>query len=99
MRRVLGHVEAGRLVEDAGIRLDDLLDLIGRDMEDEEELLDGLVNNFTTAQLEQIAAAVPSESHPPPPSSAPKRKKRKSTPRVSIVTKHSNAYKRVRQMR
>lgn len=87
-------------MEDAGILLDDLLDLMGEEVEDEDEIFEGLVNNFTTAELEQIATEVQSPPPPPPPpSSAPKRKKRKSTSRVSIAKKPSNAYTKVRQMR
>ena len=99
MRRPLGPVQTGRRVEDAGILLDDLIDLIGEEVEDEDDIFEGLVNNFTTVQLEQIATEVQSPPLPSSSSSVPKRKKKKSASRVSIAKKHSNAYEKVRQMR
>lgn len=112
MRRALEPVRPGRTTEDAGILLDDLIRLV--DTQDETDVMRGLMDTFTTNELEGIARIAhlleplpmaEEESPPPPPpppslpSSAPKRDKKKSTVRVSIAKQHSNAYERVRQMR
>lgn len=93
MRRALAPLETGRTVEDAGILLQDLIDLIGEDVQDDDDdnVVAGLVDTFTTVQLEQIAASIPRRPR------APARKK--TTSRVSITKKHENAYRTVRQMR
>ena len=87
-RRPLGPVTPGRVdVEDTRILLDDLVDLLLADAT-EEDSLEGLMDTFTTGQLEQIASSTPA---PTPP---PKRKKKRTS-----GAKHSDAFKRVRAMR
>lgn len=78
-------------VEDPGFLLDDLVDLLLADT-DVEDSLEGLMDTFTTGELEQIASSmdIPAPAPPPPP----KRKKKRTS-----AVKHSDAFKKVRAMR
>lgn len=93
MRRPLGPVTPGRVdTPDEGFLLDDLLDLVSGG-NDDDDFLEGLMDTFTTGQLEQIASSmdVAAPAPAPPP---PKRKKKKTS-----GIKHSDAFKKVRAMR
>jgi hypothetical protein len=88
-RRPLGPVTPGRVdAHDEGILLDDIIDLV-TDAND-DDLLDRLMDTFTTGQLEQIASSMDVPAPTPPP----KRKKKRTS-----GAKHSDAFKRVRAMR
>lgn len=92
-RRPLGPVTPGRVdAEDTGILLDDLVDLLLTDTDD-DDFLEGLMDTFTTGQLEQIASSMdlPTPAPPPPP---PKRKKKRTS-----GVRHTDAFKKVRTMR
>lgn len=88
-RRPLGPVTPGRVdAEDRGILLDDLLDLVADANDD--DFLEGLMDTFTTGQLEQLASSIDI----PAPSPTPKRKKKRTS-----AVKHTDAFKKVRTMR
>lgn len=94
-RRPLGPVTPGRdATHDEGFLLDDLIDLVAGG-NDDDDFLEGLMDTFTTGQLEQIASSMdvpaPAPAPPPPP---PKRKKKKTS-----GVKHTDAFKKVRSMR
>ena len=95
-RRPLGPVTPGRVdTHDEGFLLDDLIDLVA-DGNDDDDFLEGLMDTFTTGQLEQIASSmdVPAPAPAPAPPPPPKRKKKKTS-----GVKHTDAFKRVRSMR
>lgn len=92
-RRPLGPVTPGRVdAEDTGILLDDLVDLLLADT-DVEDSLEGLLDTFTTGELEQLASSmdIPVPAPAPPP---PGRKKKRTS-----AVKHTDAFKKVRTMR
>jgi hypothetical protein len=74
---------------DHGFLLDDFFDLVARG-NDDHDFLEGLMDTFTTGQLEQIASSLDVPAPTPPP----KRKKKRTS-----GAKHSDAFKRVRAMR
>lgn len=86
-RRPLGPVTPGRVdTHDEGILLDALIDLVADANDD--DLLERLMDTFTTGELEQL---VSSTLTPAPP---PRRKKKRTS-----AAKHSDAFKKVRIMR
>jgi len=91
MRRPFGPVTPGRVdAHDDGFLLDDLLDLVADTNDD--DFLDGLMDTFTTGQLEQIAASM--DVPTPNPTHPPKRKKKRTS-----TSKHSDVFKKVKTMR
>jgi hypothetical protein len=93
MRRPLGPVTPGRVdAEDPGFLLDDFLDLVSDANDD--DVLEGLMDVFTTGQLEQLASSMDVPTPAPIPIRKPKRKKK-----ITSAVKHSDAFKRVRSMR
>jgi len=90
-RRPLGPVTPGRVdPRNEGFLLDDLIDLVAGG-NDDDDFLDGLMDTFTTGQLEQIASSM----HVAAPAPAPPKRKKKKTSGV----KHTDAFKKVRTMR
>lgn len=91
-RRPLGPVTPGRVdAHDDGFLLDDLIDLVAESNDD--DLLERLMDTFTTGQLEQIASSM--DVPAPAPAPPTKRKRTSST----FNAKHIDAFKRVRTMR
>lgn len=89
-RRPLGPVTPGRVdTHDEGFPLDDLIDLVAGG-NDDDNILEGLMDTFTTDQLEQLASSM----DVPAPAPAPKRKKK-----TVSGAKHTDAFKKVRTMR
>lgn len=100
MRRTALHpVVPDRVMENATFTIDDVLDMIDMDNNDDDgDLVEGLISNLTTTELEEIVRVhipTPLPSLPPPPRRRLKIKSSKAT----INKKHSRAYKNVRQMR
>lgn len=92
-RRPLGPVTPGRVdAEDPGFLLDDLLDLVSDANDD--DFLEGLMDTFTTGQLEQLASSLDVPAPAPLSRRRPIRKKKRTS-----AVKHTDAFKRVRTMR
>lgn len=89
-RSPLGPVTPGRVdTHDDGILLDALIDLVADANDD--DLLERLMDTFTTGELEQLVSSTLTPAPPPPP---PRRKKKRTS-----AAKHSDAFKKVRIMR
>ena len=94
-RRPLGPVTPGRVDthDEEQFLLDDLIALVAGGNGD-DDFLEGLMDTFTTGQLEQIASSMDVPAPAPAPAPPPRRKKKKTS-----GAKHSDAFKKVRTMR
>ena len=95
MRTPLGPVTAEHPPEDAGILVDELMELVNESV-DEQDLMEGLVDTFSLGELEQLAEEM-AAVHAAPPRTVVVTKR--SRPRRSVATTHAEAFRRVRVMR